>query len=60
MSSVIYSDFTPGEYVINKNDIEWGVGQIQSSIGNVITANFENVGKKVMNSKEIKLEIIKL
>ena len=60
MSSVLYSDFTPGEYVINKNDIEWGVGQIQSSIGNVITANFENVGKKVMNSKEIKLEIIKL
>ena len=60
MSSVIYSDVTQGEYVINKNDIEWGVGQIQSSIGNVITANFENVGKKVMNSKEIKLEIIKL
>ncbi len=41
------SFFTPGIYVINpdKKD-EWGIGQIQSSINNFITVNFENVGKK--------------
>ena len=51
------SIFTPGIYVINteKKD-EWGIGQIQSSINNFITVNFENVGKKVINSENIKLE----
>ena len=35
-----------------------GVGQIQSIIKNKVTVNFENVGKKVINSKEIILEKI--
>ena len=51
-------DLTPGSYVINKNNIEWGIGQIQSSIANKITVNFENVGKKVININEINLEVI--
>ena len=51
-------DLTPGSYVINKNNVEWGVGQIQSSIDNKITVNFENVGKKVININEINLEVI--
>ena len=55
------SFFTPGIYVVNpeKKD-EWGIGQIQSSINNFITVNFENVGKKVINSNEISLEIINI
>ena len=55
------SFFTPGIYVVNpeKKD-EWGIGQIQSSINSIITVNFENVGKKVINSKEISLEIINI
>ena len=60
MTLVNYSDFIPGDYVLNKRDKEWGIGQIQSSIGNIVTANFENVGKKVVNLDEISLEIIKL
>ena len=53
------SIFTPGIYVINpeKKD-EWGIGQIQSSINDFITVNFENVGKKTINLSEINLEII--
>ena len=53
--------FTPGIYVINpeKKD-EWGIGQIQSSINNFITVNFENVGKKTINLSEINLEIINI
>ena len=53
--------FTPGIFVINpdkKN--EWGIGQIQSSINNFITVNFENVGKKTINLSEINLEIINI
>ena len=51
-------DLTPGSYVINKNNVEWGIGQIQSSIDNKITVNFENVGKKVVNINEINLEVV--
>ena len=60
MSLQSYSEFTPGSYVINKNKNDWGVGQIQSSIKNIVTVNFENVGKKVINIKKINLEIIKI
>ena len=55
------SIFTHGIYVINpeKKD-EWGIGQIQSSINDFITVNFENVGKKTINLSEINLEIINI
>ena len=55
------SIFTPGIYVINpeKKD-EWGIGQIQSSINDFITVNFENVGKKTINLSDINLEIINI
>ncbi len=49
-------DFEPGDKVINPNNRKWGVGQIQSIIKEKITVNFENVGKKVINSNNIKLE----
>ena len=59
MISDLFTTLTPGSFVINKNNKNWGLGQIQSSIGNIITVNFENVGKKVINANEINLEIIK-
>ena len=49
-------DFEPGDKVINPNNKEWGIGQVQSIINEKITVNFENVGKKVINSNNIKLE----
>ena len=55
-----YSEFTPGLYVINRNNNDWGIGQIQSSVDSIVTVNFENVGKKVINTKEINLEIVKI
>ena len=58
MRQLIFSELTPGTFVKNINDLNWGIGQIQSSINNFITVNFENVGKKVMNVKESNLEII--
>ena len=52
----MFLDYEPGDYVINPNKKSWGIGQIQSIIDNKITVNFENVGKKVINSNEIFLE----
>ena len=60
MYSQINSELIPGSYVVSKINKDWGIGQIQSSIGNIITVNFENVGKKTINIKEINVEIIKL
>jgi len=55
------SIFTPGIFVINPHKKkEWGIGQIQSSINNLITVNFENVGKKTLNLSKINLEIINI
>ena len=54
----MFLNYEPGDYVINPKDQSWGIGQIQSIIKNKVTVNFENVGKKVINSKEIILEKI--
>tara|TARA_Y100000590_G_scaffold427414_1_gene537551 strand:+ start:600 stop:776 length:177 start_codon:yes stop_codon:yes gene_type:complete len=54
----MFLDYVPGDFVINPKDRGWGTGQIQSIIKGKVTVNFENVGKKVINSKEIALEKI--
>ena len=48
-------DFEPGDKVVNPMNKEWGIGQVQSIIKNKVTVNFENVGKKVINSSNITL-----
>ena len=48
-------DFEPGDKVLNPERKEWGIGQIQSIIKTKITVNFENAGKKVINSDNIEL-----
>mgnify|MGYP001257043143 CR=1 FL=1 len=52
----MFLNFEPGDFVINPKNRRWGIGQIQSIIKNKVTVNFENVGKKVINSKEVILE----
>ena len=51
-------DYEPGDKVTNQANKDWGIGQVQSIINGKATVNFENVGKKVINSKIIKLERI--
>jgi len=52
-------DYVPGDRVINPKNKEWGIGQVQSIIKDKVTVNFENVGKKVINAKNIELEKLK-
>ena len=54
----MFLNYEPGDYVLNPGNRGWGIGQIQSVINNKVTVNFENVGKKVINSNEIILEKI--
>ena len=48
-------DFEPGDKVVNPNQKDWGIGQVQSIIKSKVTVNFENVGKKVINSNIVEL-----
>ena len=54
----MFLNYEPGNYVISTKYRGWGIGQIQSIINNKVTVNFENMGKKVINSNEILLEKI--
>jgi len=55
----MFFDYEPGDFVIDPKNKDWGTGQIQSIIGNKVTVNFENAGKKVINSNKIILEKLK-
>jgi hypothetical protein len=52
----MFLNYEPGDFVVNPKNNNWGTGQIQSIIQNKVTVNFENVGKKVINSEEVILE----
>ena len=54
----MFLNYEPGDYVLNPKHKSCGIGQIQSIINNKVTVNFENVGKKVINSNEIILKKI--
>ena len=49
-------DYEPGDKVTNPNNKDWGIGQVQSVINGKVTVNFENVGKKVINTDNIELK----
>jgi len=54
----MFLNYEPGDFVINPQNRDWGIGQIQSIIKNKVTVNFENVGKKVINNGKVILERI--
>jgi len=47
----------PGQLVRHPLKPEWGLGQIQSVIGDKITVNFEEVGKIVINGSVVELQL---
>lgn len=45
----------PGMLVRNPMAPDWGVGQVQSRIGDKITVNFEHAGKQVIDGRRVEL-----
>ncbi|MDB5658002.1 MAG: hypothetical protein JWS10_617 [Cypionkella sp.] len=45
----------PGMLVRHPERPDWGLGQVQSSIGNRVTVNFEHAGKVVIDLSQVKL-----
>ncbi|MDD2705754.1 MAG: DUF3553 domain-containing protein [Acidocella sp.] len=50
------SEFEPGHYVRHPQKPEWGLGQVQSAIGNRVTVSFENAGKVLIDTDVVTLE----
>lgn len=50
----------PGMLVRHPDAPDWGVGQVQSRIGDRITVNFEHAGKRVIDGRRISLVLMPL
>lgn len=50
----------PGMLVRHPQAPEWGIGQVQSRIGDRITVNFADAGKQVLDGRRVVLEIVML
>ena len=44
------SDHNLGDFVVLPQRPDWGIGQVQSVIGERVTVNFEHAGKQVINT----------
>lgn len=51
-------ELEPGMLVRHPSEPDWGIGQIQSVIGERITVNFENAGKLLIIAGQVTLEVI--
>jgi hypothetical protein len=49
---------TPGTLVRHPDQPDWGIGQVQSAIGNRVTVNFEHAGKRLINSDVVSLDTL--
>lgn len=45
----------PGAFVRHPTQPDWGLGQVQSVVGNRVTVNFENAGKLLINTGAVTL-----
>jgi hypothetical protein len=45
----------PGMLVRHPDQVDWGLGQVQSVVGTRVTVNFEHAGKVVIDMRRISL-----
>ena len=49
------NDFSLGDFVCLPASRDWGIGQVQSVIGNRVTVNFDHAGKQLINTDNVRL-----
>ncbi len=57
---VTRSEYEPGDYVRHPQAPDWGLGQVQSAIGERVTVMFENMGKVVLDTAMVTLDRVDL
>ena len=50
------SSLVPGALVRHRDRPDWGIGQVQSAIGDRITINFEHAGKRTVIAGRVALD----
>ena len=48
----------PGTMVRHPTQPDWGVGHVQSVVGDRVTVNFEDRGKVLINTANVELEVV--
>jgi len=56
--SMLRSEYEPGQRVQHPSQPDWGIGQVQSVVGERVTVNFENAGKVLINVAAVPLAIV--
>ena len=51
-------DLSPGMLVHHPSEPDWGIGQVQSVIGERITVNFQHRGKVLINAARVALIVL--
>jgi len=54
----IQSLYEPGMIVKHPSQPDWGLGQVQSSVGGKVTVNFQEQGKVVIDEDMVSLQIV--
>ena len=52
------SEYEPGQRVRHPQQADWGIGQVQSVVGERVTVNFEHAGKVLINTAAVPLEVV--
>lgn len=55
MGGHMHEFLEPGSFVTHPDQPDWGMGQVQSVIGDRITVNFEHAGKVVIDGRNVML-----
>lgn len=48
----------PGAWVRHPGQPDWGLGQVQSAVGNRVTVNFEHAGKRLVLTDVQPLDVL--
>jgi FKBP-type peptidyl-prolyl cis-trans isomerase 2 len=51
-------ELVPGMLVQHPQETDWGIGQVQSVIGQRITVNFQHAGKVLINAARVTLIVL--
>jgi transcription elongation factor GreA-like protein len=52
------STVEPGNWVRHPERPDWGIGQVQSVIGDRVTVTFEHAGKVLVNMRHVALDVL--
>lgn len=53
-----HAQLEPGMLVRHPGQPDWGLGQVQSSVGATVTVMFEHAGKVVIDTRRVTLDLV--